>query len=87
MRRRSAFVVHFRQHRLSQGCDGRASQRDALLGSDARHDVQPTDRFSQTFDLTFDLSVADMLCWWSGGCLCVPTANDMMAGPVYSRSS
>ena len=47
-----------------------------------RYDVQPTDRFSQTFDLTFDLSVADMfLCWWSGGCLCVPTANDMMARP------
>lgn len=33
----------------------------------------PDDRFSQMFDLTFDLSVHDLFaCWLSGACLCVP---------------
>lgn len=36
-------------------------------------DFTPADRFSHTFDLTFDLSVHDMMvCWLSGACLCVP---------------
>jgi amino acid adenylation domain-containing protein len=35
--------------------------------------VQPTDRMSQTFDMTFDLSVFDMfVAWESGACLCCP---------------
>lgn len=34
------------------------------------------DRFSQTFDLTFDCSVHDMfVCYAVGGCLCVPSGN------------
>lgn len=33
----------------------------------------PEDRFTQNFDLTFDLSVHDLfLCWSAGACLCVP---------------
>lgn len=32
-----------------------------------RYQIQPEDRFSQTFDLTFDLSVHDMFLCWSGG--------------------
>ncbi|MCB9885705.1 MAG: amino acid adenylation domain-containing protein [Planctomycetes bacterium] len=41
----------------------------------ARYDLDETDRFSQTFDLTFDLSAFDMfVCWEVGGCLCCPTA-------------
>lgn len=41
----------------------------------ARYDVRETDRFSQTFDLTFDLSAFDMfVCWERGACLCCPTA-------------
>jgi amino acid adenylation domain-containing protein len=33
----------------------------------------PEDRFTQTFDLTFDLSVHDLfVCWSAGACLCVP---------------
>jgi amino acid adenylation domain-containing protein len=40
-----------------------------------RYSPTPDDRFSQTFDLTFDLSVFDIfMAWWSGACLCVPTA-------------
>ena len=35
-----------------------------------RYDVDEADRFSQEFDLTFDLSVHDMfVCWERGGCL------------------
>lgn len=35
-----------------------------------RYEPNSTDRFSQTFDLTFDLSVHDLfLCWNAGACL------------------
>lgn len=44
-----------------------------------RYDIRPTDRFSNTFDLTFDLSAFDMFCAWErGACLCVPTAQQKM---------
>ncbi|MEM7222519.1 MAG: amino acid adenylation domain-containing protein [Pseudomonadota bacterium] len=48
----------------------------------ARYDVGPDDRLSQTFDLTFDLSVHDMfLSWERGACLCcVPEA--MVTAPA-----
>lgn len=49
---------------------------------------QPTseDRFSQMFDLTFDLSVHDMfLCWASGGCLFVPPDATVMAPSKFIR--
>jgi amino acid adenylation domain-containing protein len=37
------------------------------------------DRFSQMFQLTFDLSVFDMfVCWERGACLCCPTAKGLM---------
>jgi amino acid adenylation domain-containing protein len=47
------------------------------------------DRFSQLFDLTFDLSVHDMfVCWASGARLCVPGAIDELdvAGFVARKS-
>ena len=44
-----------------------------------RYDFGPDDRFSQTFDMTFDLSVFDMFVAWSaGGCLCVPTQRQLI---------
>jgi len=45
----------------------------------ARYDVSEQDRFSQEFDLTFDLSVHDMfVCWERGACLyCVPERHTM----------
>jgi amino acid adenylation domain-containing protein len=45
-----------------------------------RYSPTPEDRFSQTFDLTFDLSIHDMfLCWKSGSSLyCIPE-KDLMA--------
>ncbi|MFJ4950944.1 amino acid adenylation domain-containing protein [Streptomyces sp. NPDC088760] len=41
---------------------------------------QPGSRLSQTFDLTFDLSVFDMFAAWAGGAtLVVPTQQDLFA--------
>jgi len=47
----------------------------------------PDDRFSQCFDLSFDLSVHDMfLCWSAGACLyCVPDAAKFAARNFISR--
>src|SRR5579859_206922 len=44
-----------------------------------RYNVNEHDRFSQQFDLTFDLSAHDMfVCWESGACLyCVPEKSVM----------
>lgn len=42
-----------------------------------RYQVSEHDRFSQTFDLTFDLSAFDMfVCWERGACLCCPTPGE-----------
>ncbi|MBK7151883.1 MAG: AMP-binding protein [Sandaracinaceae bacterium] len=38
-----------------------------------RYAITEADKFSQTFDLTFDLSVFDTFCAWErGACVCVP---------------
>lgn len=43
-------------------------------------------RFSQMFDLTFDLSVHDMfVCWYHGGCLVVPTEMDLLMPLQFVR--
>ncbi|MER5527458.1 amino acid adenylation domain-containing protein [Streptomyces sp. NPDC002677] len=45
-----------------------------------RYELGPGSRMSQTFDLTFDLSVFDMFAaWGSGATLVVPTRRDLMA--------
>jgi amino acid adenylation domain-containing protein len=53
-----------------------------------RYDVTELDRFSQEFDLTFDLSVHDMFaCWERGACLfCVPE-NSVMAPARFIREN
>ncbi|MFI6792201.1 amino acid adenylation domain-containing protein [Nonomuraea sp. NPDC050383] len=44
-----------------------------------RYGLGPGDRTSQTFDLTFDLSVFDMFATWGGGAtLVVPTRYDLL---------
>lgn len=45
----------------------------------ARYNISEQDRFSQQFDLTFDLSAHDMfVCWERGACLyCVPEKSVM----------
>lgn len=51
-----------------------------------RYNVSEQDRFSQQFDLTFDLSAHDMfVCWERGACLyCVPE-NSVMAPAKFIR--
>jgi amino acid adenylation domain-containing protein len=49
-------------------------------------DFNPEDRFTQNFDLTFDLSVHDIfLAWSSGACLCVPQDNSSFAMAGFIR--
>ena len=44
-----------------------------------RYGIKNSDRLSQTFDLTFDLSAHDLfVTWGSGACLCVPTQKQMI---------
>ena len=46
--------------------------------------LEPEDRCSQTFELTFDLSVHDMFATWSNGaCLCVASQNDLLFPHAY----
>lgn len=44
-----------------------------------RYGITEQDRCSQTFDMTFDLSVHDMLMTWErGACLCCPTRKTLL---------
>jgi len=46
-----------------------------------RYSITPEDRFSQMFEMTFDLSVADMFVAWSrGACVCCPSGK-MLINP------
>lgn len=48
------------------------------------YQVKPGFRASQTFDLSFDLSVFDMFFTWSnGGCLCVLEQSEMLCPNEY----
>ena len=52
-----------------------------------RYGITNKDRFSQTFDLTFDLSAFDMfVAWQAGACLCVPTQGEKMLPAKYIQS-
>ncbi len=49
-----------------------------------RYGITETDRFSHTFDLTFDLSVFDLfLPWERGACVYCPTAGEKMLPGKY----
>lgn len=57
-----------------------------LRGAAGRYMPQPSDRFTQLFDLTFDLSVHDMfLCWSTGAALYCPPASARMAPREFVR--
>lgn len=52
-----------------------------------RYRLDTTDRLSQTFDHTFDLSVFDIfMAWWSGACVCVMTKLDSLAPGQFIES-
>jgi len=51
-----------------------------------RYAVAPEDRFSQMFDMTFDLSVHDMfLCWTNGACLYSVPHSSLIAPSRFIR--
>ena len=51
-----------------------------------RYGITEQDRFSNTFDLTFDLSAFDMFVPWArGACLCVPTASQKLFPGKYVK--
>lgn len=55
-----------------------------LNSAQQRYSLGPTDRVSQTFALTFDLSVFDLfLAWGAGACVCVPRAIELIKPGGY----
>ncbi|HEV3363252.1 MAG TPA: AMP-binding protein, partial [Acidimicrobiia bacterium] len=53
-----------------------------------RYGFTEDDRFSQMFDMTFDLSVFDMFVAWEvGACVCCPPARSLLAPAEFIRSS
>ena len=53
-----------------------------------RYGFTKEDRFSQMFDMTFDLSVFDMFVAWEvGACVCCPPAKSLLAPAEFIRSS
>lgn len=51
-----------------------------------RYQVEPSDRFSQNFELTFDPSIFDMfVAWECGACVCPPPARGLLPYDEYIR--
>ena len=51
-----------------------------------RYTITPADRFSQTFDQTFDLSMFDLfVAWQSAARVCVPEPIDLVAPTAFIR--
>lgn len=52
-----------------------------------RYEITERDRFSQTFDLTFDLSAFDLfVAWERGACVCCPTQQEKLFPAKYINS-
>jgi amino acid adenylation domain-containing protein len=65
-----------------------ANTRSFLDAVAQRYDFTHDDRFSQTFDLTFDLSVFDMFAAWeNGACVCCPTEKSLLKPSDFIRRS
>jgi amino acid adenylation domain-containing protein len=65
-----------------------ANVRAFLDAVAARYGFTREDRFSQTFNLTFDLSVFDMFAAWeSGACVCCPTEKSLLNPADFIRRS
>ena len=54
----------------------------------ARYDLGETDRLSQLFDLTFDLSAFDLFAAWQhGACVCCPDAGQLLRPADFVREA
>jgi amino acid adenylation domain-containing protein len=59
-----------------------------LEAAATRFGITEDDRFSQTFNLTFDLSVFDLfLAWDNGACVCCPTDKELLNPASFIRRS
>jgi len=53
-----------------------------------RYGITEQDRFSQTFDMTFDLSAFDMfIAWERGACVCCPSRKTLINPAKFIQSS
>ena len=53
-----------------------------------RYEITERDRFSQMFDMTFDLSVFDMfMAWERGACVCCPSWKALMKPDKFMREA
>ena len=53
-----------------------------------RWEITEHDRLSETFDMTFDLSVSDIFLGWErGACICCPTAEEVVKPAKFIREA
>jgi amino acid adenylation domain-containing protein len=53
-----------------------------------RYQISENDRFSQNFDMTFDLSAFDMfVAWQRGACVCCPNAKNLISPGRFIQNS
>lgn len=65
-----------------------ANVRSFVDFATAHYAATPDDRFSQTFDFTFDLSVFDMFVPWEvGACVCCPSERQLLRPDKYLEAS
>jgi amino acid adenylation domain-containing protein len=65
-----------------------ANVRAFLDAVDERYAIDETDRLSQLFDLTFDLSAFDLFAAWeNGACVCCPTERQRLEPSRYIRAA
>jgi amino acid adenylation domain-containing protein len=65
-----------------------ANLRAFLDAASSRYGFTENDRFSQTFNLTFDLSAFDMFAAWeAGACVCCPSDKTLLNPARFIRDS
>jgi amino acid adenylation domain-containing protein len=65
-----------------------ANVRVFLDAVSSRYDLEPDDRLSQLFDLTFDLSAFDLFAAWEhGACVCCPSPKELLNPSQFVRSA
>jgi amino acid adenylation domain-containing protein len=63
-----------------------ANVRAFLDAATSRYGITADDRFSQTFNLTFDLSAFDMfVAWDNGACVCSPSEKSLLKPSDFIR--
>ena len=62
----------------------RSNGRAFIDAAMKRYQIHETDRLSQCFDMTFDLSVFDMfMAWESGACVCCPSSKEVISPGMF----